>query len=217
MKPGKFLLSAGMLSERIILKWLEFQPWCGGEVLVLLQSEHSKSKGCFDFLNVLIENTTYLHLLSNRSYTDRCILFYAQYIVTCRITVGGNCWKIIAIRYFNNANAKPAVNTHILLTSVRISTVINTIELYFQFNKICEKKKKKNEMNCMTQLSLLNYLNHMWSLLELTNLLFSKEQLGNCLIYKTESNVITNRGAEVILCSQFRNQVSISLFQHLSQ
>lgn len=39
-------------------------------------------------------------------------------------------------------------------------------------------------------------------LLKLTNLVFSKEQLGNCLIYKTESNVITNRGAEVILCSR---------------
>lgn len=96
---------------------------------------------------------------------------------------------------------EPAVNTHILLTSVRMSTVINTIEFYFQFNiKICFKKMK-TEMNCITQLSLLNYLNHMWLLLELTNLLFSKEQLGNCLIYKTESNVITNRGAEVILCS----------------
>lgn len=94
---------------------------------------------------------------------------------------------------------EPAVNTHILLISVRISTVINTIDLYFQFNiKICVKKK---EMNCITQLSLLNYLNHMWLLLELNNLLFSKEQLGNCLMYKTESNVITNRGAEVILCS----------------
>lgn len=87
-----------------------------------------------------------------------------------------------------------------LLTSVRISAVINTIELYFQFNrKICVKKKEK-EMNCITQLSLLNYLTHMWLLLELTNLLFSKEQLGNCLIYKTESNVIKNRGAEIILC-----------------
>lgn len=56
-------------------------------------------------------------------------------------------------------------------------------------------------MNYITQLYLLNYLNHMWLLLKLTNLLFSKEQLGNCLISKTESNVITNRGAEVILCS----------------
>lgn len=56
-------------------------------------------------------------------------------------------------------------------------------------------------MNCVIQLHLLYYLNHMWLLLELNNLLFSKEQLGNCLIHKTESNVITNRGAEVILCS----------------
>lgn len=89
-----------------------------------------------------------------------------------------------------------------LLTSVRISTVINTIELYFQFNKkIYVRKKKKKQMNCVTQLNLLYYLNHMWLLLELNNLLFSKEQLGNCLIHKTESNVITNRGAEVILCS----------------
>lgn len=56
-------------------------------------------------------------------------------------------------------------------------------------------------MHCITGLYLLNYLNHMWLLLKLTNLLFSKEQLGNCLIYKTERNVITSRGAEVILCS----------------
>lgn len=52
------------------------------------------------------------------------------------------------------------------------------------------------------QLYLLNYLNHVESLLKLNNLLLSKEQLGNYLIYKIESNVITNRGTEVI---QFRN------------
>lgn len=41
---------------------------------------------------------------------------------------------------------EPAVNIHMLLTSVRISTVINTIELYFQFNKkICVKKKEKRD------------------------------------------------------------------------
>lgn len=63
------------------------------------------------------------------------------------------------------------------------------------------KTKKKEKMNYITQLYLLNYLNHMWLLLKLTGLLFSKEQLGNCLMYKPESNVITNRGAEVILCN----------------
>lgn len=41
---------------------------------------------------------------------------------------------------------EPAVNIHILLNSVRIPSVINTIELYFQFNKkICVKKKEKRE------------------------------------------------------------------------
>lgn len=60
-----------------------------------------------------------------------------------------------------------------------------------------QKKNKK-----IIQLYLLNYLNHVESLLKLNNLLLSKEQLGNYLIYKIESNVITNRGTEVI---QFRN------------
>lgn len=44
---------------------------------------------------------------------------------------------------------EPAVNIHILLTSVRISSVINTIELYFQFNKknLCKKKEKRDELH----------------------------------------------------------------------
>lgn len=87
-------------------------------------------------------------------------------------------------------------NIHIFFISIRIFALINTIELYFWFNiKVCAKKKN-------IQLYLLNYLNHVESLLKLNNLLLSKEQLGNYLIYKIESNVITNRGTEVI---QFRN------------
>lgn len=60
-------------------------------------------------------------------------------------------------------------------------------------------------MNYVTQFYLVNYLNHVGLFLKLSILLFSKEQLGNYLIYKTESNVITNRGAEVICSHSLEN------------